>query len=256
MRKAVLFAAIAAAALAAPARAEFEAIGDSGFVTRHTAVVDATPQEAWDRLIEPSGWWSGVHSFSGDAENLTLDPRAGGCFCEMLPVGPGRSVPGSVRHMNVIFVDPGTAMRLSGALGPLQSEAVDGVLTITLKPVEGGTRILFEYVVGGTMRYGVAQIGPAVDRVIGEQLTRLSEAIGRAGAGASPRAIELPASSAAEQTGEPTVEPEAATESEPDHARTRELGADFLNDLDGAAAGGDAKASPQDDGELDEFDTR
>jgi hypothetical protein len=67
---------------------------------------------------------------------------------------------------------------MTGALGPLQSEAVQATLTITLKPIDGGTRLTWEYVVGGFMRYKQEQIAPAVDKVIGEQLNRLAEKLG------------------------------------------------------------------------------
>ena len=75
-------------------------------------------------------------------------------------------------------VDPGKAIRLSGALGPLQSEALQGTLTITIKPVEGGTRILWEYVVGGFMRYNVDDIAPAVDKVLAAQVASLAKQLG------------------------------------------------------------------------------
>ena len=85
---------------------------------------------------------------------------------------------GGVEHMRVIFVDKGKALRMVGALGPLQSEAVQGTLTVTLKPVDGGTRLTWEYAVGGYMRYKPEQIVPAVDKVIGEQLGRLADRLG------------------------------------------------------------------------------
>lgn len=241
-----------AAIFATPAHAEMTKVGESGFAVRHTAVVTATREQAWAMLAEPSGWWNGAHSFSGDAENLTLDPRAGGCFCEMLPTGEARVQPGSVRHMEVIFADPGSAMRLTGALGPLQSEPVEAVLTVTLKPVEGGTRILFEYVVGGTMRFAVDQIGPAVDRVIGEQLTRLADKLGAVSP--APEAVELPASSAAPTPNPLVEEPEPTVETRP---APKEFGADFLSDLDAPANETPASEDSADPRRpLSEFDTR
>lgn len=247
MRSILTSALVAATVFAAPAHAEVEAVGESGFVSRHTVVVEATAEEAWGAIVEPSGWWNGAHSFSGDAENLTLDAHAGGCFCEVLPAGENRAVPGSVRHMEVLFADPGTAMRLSGALGPLQSEPLGGILTITLKPTGGGTRILFEYVVGGTMRFDAGQIGPAVDRVIGEQLGRLAASLGRAEP--APRAVVLPPSTAAEE-----IVDGAGTGADELQA-PKELGADFLSDLDGRApAQAPGSAEPQ--AVLDDFDTR
>lgn len=252
MRSIVVTAAAALAGFTTPAFAALEKIGDDGFVSRHTEVVAAEPMAAWGELIEPANWWNGAHSFSGDAENLTLEPRARGCFCEMLPVGAARSQPGSVRHMEVLFVDPGTAMRLSGALGPLQSEAVIGVLTITFKEVDGGTRILFEYVVGGSMRFPIEQIGPAVDRVIGDQMSRLADRIGRADTTPAPEAIDLPPSAPAEAEAQVSAIEEAAQESEGAGAG---FGADFLSDLDGKPDEAEELPSVE-DSELSEFDTR
>ena len=130
-------------ALASPVRAEVTAQDSPGFVSRNAVVVAGTPAAVWKRLVAPAGWWSSDHTFSGDAANLTLDPVAGGCFCERLPAAeeapakPGAPRPparGGVEHMRVVFVDHAKALRLVGALGPLQSEAVNATLTITLKP--------------------------------------------------------------------------------------------------------------------------
>lgn len=98
---------------------------------------------------------------------------AGGCFGEVLPSGQGAAT-GSVEHMRVIQARPGQLLRLSGALGPLQSEALKGVLTVTFEPAAGGgTQIVWEYVVGGYMRRDPAQIAPAVDAAMGQQHARL-----------------------------------------------------------------------------------
>jgi hypothetical protein len=76
--------------------------------------------------------------------------------------------------------DPGKILRLSGALGPLQSEAVNGTLTITLKPGEGGmTHIVRDYVVGGHMRYKTDEIAPGVDKVMAEQPGRRAAKLGQ-----------------------------------------------------------------------------
>jgi uncharacterized protein YndB with AHSA1/START domain len=170
-----------AALIAAPAHAEPVAQTDAGFIVRHVVEVTAPPEDAWQALIAPAEWWSGDHTFSGDAKNLAIDARAGGCFCEVLP-GEGDkgwlNPRGGVEHMRVVLADRPKALRMIGALGPLQSEALQGALTVTLKPIEGGTRLTWEYVVGGYMRYTREQIAPAVDKVIGEQLTRLAERLG------------------------------------------------------------------------------
>lgn len=171
---AVLFAAV-------PLRAEIIAMTADGFVTRDTASVSADPLETWLALTKPGEWWADQHSWSGDAKNMHLTPQGGGCFCERIPVGDsGKSsaMEGSARHAEVIQAFPMKVLRMRGGFGPLQSEPATGVLTITLKEVEGGTRILWEYNVGGPMRYKVAEIAPAVDAVMSEQLKRLRAHLG------------------------------------------------------------------------------
>jgi len=178
---------------AVPAHADVTAQTAQGFVSRNVVVVAASPAAVWKRLVTPSVWWSSDHTFSGDAANLSLDPVAGGCFCERLPAEdtapakeakPG-TVPhlasrGGVEHMRVVYVERAKALRMVGALGPLQSEAVNSTLTVTLKAVEGGTRVIFEYVVGGYMRYPADKIVPAIDTVLANQLTSLAHAFGPA----------------------------------------------------------------------------
>src|SRR6187399_2647116 len=115
-----------AAALASPAAAEVSASSDTGFVSHNVAEVAASPATAWARLSLPGRWWSSEHTYSGDAANMSIEPVAGGCFCETIPAANG--VPaGQVEHMRVLYVDPRTrTMRLGGGLGPLQSEALTG----------------------------------------------------------------------------------------------------------------------------------
>ena len=174
-RSSVIF--VVALALAAqPARAEVVASSETGFVVRETAEVPADPAATWAALIAPQTWWNKEHTFSGDSANLYLDAQGGGCFCEKLPLKDGApgTRPGSVAHMRVVYADPGKALRMVGALGPLQSEALDGTMTITLKPDGSGTRIVLEYIVGGYMRYKADEIVPAVDRVLADQLASLA----------------------------------------------------------------------------------
>jgi len=84
----------------------------------------------------------------------------------------------------VLQAYPEVALRMSGALGPLQSEPVSGILTIAISDVEAGadgsarTKIVWEYNVGGKMRYPVPVISNAVDGVMTLQLTRLAELLG------------------------------------------------------------------------------
>ena len=138
MRKSLVFLAAGLSGLAVPASAEVVQKSEAGFVIRVTGEVAATPAVAWNAFVSPAKWWINAHTFSGEAVNLTLDPAANGCFCEKLPVpkdAPVSQRPGSVMHMRVLYAEPYRALRMTGGLGPLQSEAVTGTMTVTFKPV-------------------------------------------------------------------------------------------------------------------------
>jgi hypothetical protein len=183
LSKAVLAAMAVTGVLAAsaPLAAEVTRTTDNSFVSRNEVVVEATPKEVWLALISPATWWQSAHTWSGDAKNLTLMPQAGGCFCETIPEvdEPGRfTLQGSVEHMRVVQAYPEAALRMVGSLGPLQSEPVTGVLTIVISTVPKGTRIVFEYNVGGAMRYEVPVISKAVDGVMAAQIGALAKPLG------------------------------------------------------------------------------
>ena len=169
---------------AAPSQAEVAAQSEAGFVLKLTAETTAPQDAAWRMLIVPAKWWSRDHTWSHDAANLYLDAQATGCFCEKLPKpadAPAGQRLGSAEHMHVIFADPQRGiLRMSGALGPLQGEALNGTLTFTLVKTESGTRIDLEYVVGGYMRLKGDQIAPAVDAMLGQQLASLAAALNAA----------------------------------------------------------------------------
>ncbi len=145
----------------------------NGIATRNVATVAATPAQTWAALVQPGRYWNPEHSWSGNGENMTLDPRAGGCFCEALPKSGG-----SVEHARVIYSDPGAQLRMSGAFGPLQSEALVGTLTVKLSAVSGGTQIEWSYLVGGYAGFDLVQLAPVVDGVMAEQLMRLAALLG------------------------------------------------------------------------------
>lgn len=172
---------IALAISASGLRAEVAETTADRFVTRTTASVKAPPLATWLALTKPGEWWNSAHSSSGDAKNMSLTPQGGGCFCERIPVGDtgnASAMEGSARHAEVLQAFPMKVLRMRGGFGPLQGEPATGVLTITLKEVPGGTRLMWEYNVGGPMRYKIAEIAPAVDGVMTEQLKRLQAHLG------------------------------------------------------------------------------
>lgn len=173
----LLIAAASLAAFSSPAFAEVITVTDAGFNIVHSADVAAEPDVVWKRLIAPKFYWSKTHSWSGSSEGFYIDAQAGGCFCELFQeqgTDGKTKTTGAVEHMRVIFAQPGKVLRMQGALGPLQSEAVLGTLTIAIEPLKaGGSKLSFSYVVGGYMRYKTSEIAPAVDKVLGEQFKSL-----------------------------------------------------------------------------------
>lgn len=154
---------------APPVQAEVKSADDTGFFVGGTQDIAAVPAAVWARLVKPAQWWDSAHTWSGQAANLSLDPRAGGCFCEGLPAR------GSSEHMRVVRADPGRQMILSGALGPLQTEPVSGVLTIRLAAKDGRTVLTWSYAASGLRGIkGTAIAGP-VDTVMSLQFASLAK---------------------------------------------------------------------------------
>ena len=208
-----LFAALVALAvglLALPAAAKVTQVNDRGFVVRLTALVPAGADKAWDEMLNPADWWDSEHTFSGSAANLAIDPKPGGCFCETLPgAEPGSPPRGGVEHMVVVYIEKPHALRMRGALGPLQGDALVGTLTMQLKPADGGgTQILWEYVVGGYLRVPVEGTATGVDQMLGEQLGRFAAKLG-----AKPDAVPPSVSDDAKPAGPPA---ESSAPAKPD----------------------------------------
>jgi len=113
-------------------------------------------------------WWSAKHTYSGTSKALRLTLAAGGCFCE-------RWKGGTVEHARVLLVINGKTIRLTGALGPLQSMAVDAVLdfTATAPADNGKTTLRLSYLVNGATASELDKIAPAVDGVLKDALQRL-----------------------------------------------------------------------------------
>ena len=152
---------------AVPAQAEVTQSSAAGFVVTGSATTTRSAEDVWYLLVEPAEWWNGEHTWSGDATNLRLDPEAGGCFCESMPLG------GSVEHMRVIYAAPGEMLRMSGALGPLQGEGLAGTLTVEISTAGSGIEVSWAYVVGGNARFPLQEVAGTVDLMLAEQMTRL-----------------------------------------------------------------------------------
>lgn len=138
----------------------------TGFLVRYEVMIGAPAASVFDALLRVGSWWSAKHTYSGDSTNLSIDARAGGCFCEKLANG-------GVEHMRVVYIKPNEALRLNGALGPLQGSGLAGAMTWRLSPAAGGTKLDLTYSVGGFMPGGFETIAPAVEQVVKEQADRL-----------------------------------------------------------------------------------
>ncbi len=164
--------ALALAAPLTPLSANITAMADNGFAVVQGQTVEATPEQIWAILVEPSLWWNPDNSFTGSSIYFTLDAVPGGCFCEKIPAG--ETAGGGVRHFTVLYVDKPRVLRFEGALGPLQSEAVTGTMTIAMEPRDDGTTaVSLSYVAGGYIRGPVPAMAQTLDQVTGDALARL-----------------------------------------------------------------------------------
>jgi len=155
--------------LAAPASAEVLSAGPYGFHVRQSAQMVVPPPAAFTAFGRVGSWWSGEHSYSGKAANMTMALTPGGCFCERLDGG------GGIEHLRVSYVDPGKRVVLTGSLGPLLYEATAGVMDVQFERIAGGTKVTMDYRVAGFANGGAEKMAPLVDGVLAEQFKRYRE---------------------------------------------------------------------------------
>jgi uncharacterized protein YndB with AHSA1/START domain len=118
---AVSLALVLAIASLSPLRADVIDASATGFTVKTTADIAAPPAKVYDAVVTRVGsWWAASHTWSGTPQNISIEGRAAGCFCEKLDSG------GSVQHMAVLLAEPGETLRMSGGLGPLQE--IPGIL--------------------------------------------------------------------------------------------------------------------------------
>jgi hypothetical protein len=145
----------------------------SGFTVENAIRVPVGPMKAWTALVDDvDRWWPKDHTWWGAESVLSIDPRAGGCFCE-------RRGEQQAQHLLVVFVDPGKLLRLTGGLGPLQGMGLTGVLEFRLAPADGGgTIVSMRYRAGGYTPDDLSKLAPVVDRVQALQLGGLATLLG------------------------------------------------------------------------------
>jgi hypothetical protein len=119
-------------------------------------------------ILTPFPQWDPSHSWEGQAENLYLDLRIGGCFCEKLANG------GGVEHLHLAYFAPGKEIRLTGGLGPLQGMGMGGAMVWTITPGEAGNTVRWSYTVHGHgTEESMGKLAPIVDYVQQQAFYRL-----------------------------------------------------------------------------------
>lgn len=159
---------IAAIALSTPATAEVVSASSTGFEVRETVPLVVPPAAAYAAFTKIGAWWDPQHTYSGDSANLSLALSPGGCFCERVP-----KTGGGIEHLRVAYIEPGKRIVLTGALGPLLFEAVNGVMDVEVKTIAGGSQLTLDYKASGFAKGGADKLAAAVDQVLAEQMKRL-----------------------------------------------------------------------------------
>ena len=145
----------------------------NGFLIKHVVTVPVNAVKVYETIVDVGSWWESSHTFSGNARNLTITAKAGGCFCETLPSG------GSVQHLAVVYAAPGKLLRMTGALGPMQGSGIAGALTFELKPVGTQTEITLTYSAGGYMQGGIQNIAEPANQMLAAQIASLAKLLGK-----------------------------------------------------------------------------
>ena len=148
-------------------------VSDHGFIVTNTISSKVTPDEMWNALVNDVDlWWPKDHSWWGKQGKFSIEPLAGGCFCEV--AGQRSSV-----HMQISFVEPNKLLRMTGGLGPLQGMGMHGALDWVFETNEETTAITLTYRVSGINPEGFEQLAPIVAKVQGIQLNALKAYVER-----------------------------------------------------------------------------
>ena len=138
-----------------------------GFIIKIERTASADVKTSYQQFLNVGQWWSGDHTWFGDAENLFMEAKAGGCFCE-------KSGEKEVLHMTVSYIDPMNEVRLVGGLGPLQMLGIHGGMSWKFKAVDSThTLITQQYHVVGYVKGGMDGFANIVDTVQTIQIDRL-----------------------------------------------------------------------------------
>lgn len=153
-----------------PAAAKVLDVSRNGFTLENSVTVPVDAATAWKALVDEVGrWWPADHTWTGKAGNLSIEPRAGGCFCE---IDGGHQA----LHMSIAHVQPEKLLRMLGGLGPLQGMGLSGTMEWRFAAADGGgTTITLWYRAGGYTPDDISGFVPVIDRVQAQQLGGLGD---------------------------------------------------------------------------------
>ncbi len=151
-----------------PVFADVTSKGANGFNLKMEVYVPVDAATAYAQFVDIGQWWNVNHTYYGKGSNLSLEARAGGCFCE-------KNGENEVLHMLVTFVKPGKEVRMTGGLGPLQMMGVHGGMSWYFTDLDDGTsRITQTYNVSGYLEGGLDKLADVVNAVQTGQLKALA----------------------------------------------------------------------------------
>lgn len=150
------------------AHAEVASVNASGFALTFEHTVQAPAEEIYTAMTQIGSWWHPDHTWEGKAENLYMELRQGGCFCEKLANG------GFAEHLHLAYAAPGKEIRLTGGLGPLQGMGMGGAMVWTISTTEEGQKISWRYTAHGHgTEESMKGLAPIVDMVQKQAFDRL-----------------------------------------------------------------------------------
>ena len=139
-----------------------------GFQIKIESQVNVDKATAYQQFINIGQWWSADHTWFGEANNLSIDAKLGGCFCEI--AGDKQAL-----HMTISYVDGNNEIRMIGGLGPLQMMGITGGMAWKFDAIDAThTKITLHYQVTGYVKGGLTKLAPLVDKVQQLQVTRLT----------------------------------------------------------------------------------
>jgi uncharacterized protein YndB with AHSA1/START domain len=160
------------AVLPLAAGAEVKLAAADAMLIEHRFTIAAPAAKAWETLVHPERYWPADHTWSGKRESLSIEPTAGGCFCE-------RWDGGSAEHGRVVKLVPGRSLVLDAALGPFLERAISGIHSNRLEEKDGTTTAIVSYRVSGDAAHKLDQLAPIVDQVLGMQFGAFAAEAGK-----------------------------------------------------------------------------